>query len=79
GESRAIGSELLLDAQIALKRAKQQQRGASQYFSAAMGSDARERFKLLKGLRAGFEENRLFVVYQPQVELVSGRVIGAEA
>ncbi|WP_163612304.1 EAL domain-containing protein, partial [Klebsiella pneumoniae] len=33
----------------------------------------------LKGLRAGFEENRLFVVYQPQVELVSGRVIGAEA
>lgn len=79
GESRAIGSELLLDAQIALKRAKQQQRGASQYFSAAMGSDARERFKLLKGLRAGFEENRLFVVYQPQVELASSRVIGAEA
>jgi len=79
GESTAVGSELLLDAQIALKRAKQQQRGASQYFSAAMGSDARERFKLLKGLRTGFEENRLFVVYQPQVDLGSGRVLGAEA
>jgi diguanylate cyclase (GGDEF)-like protein len=79
GESKAVGSELLLDAQIALKRAKQQQRGSSQYFSAAMGSDARERFKLLKGLRTGFEENHLFVVYQPQVDLDSGRIIGAEA
>ncbi|MFT7776773.1 putative bifunctional diguanylate cyclase/phosphodiesterase [Roseateles sp.] len=79
GESKAVGSELLLDAQIALKRAKQQQRGSSQYFSAAMGSDARERFKLLKGLRTGFEESQLFVVYQPQVDLDSGRVVGAEA
>ena len=78
-ESAAIGSELLLDAQIALKRAKQQHRGSSQYFSPAMGVDARERFKLLKGLRTGFEENRLFVVYQPQVELASGLAIGAEA
>lgn len=79
GESTAVGSELLLDAQIALKRAKQQQRGSSQYFSAAMGSDARERFRLLKGLRAGFEENQLFVVYQPQVDLDTGRVVGGEA
>ena len=79
GESKAVGSELLLDAQIALKRAKQQQRGSSRYFSAAMGSDARERFQLLKGLRTGFEEDRLFVVYQPQVELVSGAILGVEA
>jgi len=78
-ESAAVGSELLLDAQIALKQAKQQHRGSSQYFSPAMGTDARERFKLLKGLRAGFEENRLFVVYQPQVQLASGQPIGAEA
>ncbi|HEX2010580.1 MAG TPA: EAL domain-containing protein [Roseateles sp.] len=78
-ESASVGSELLLDAQIALKRAKQQHRGAAQYFSPAMGTDARERFKLLKGLRAGFEENRLFVVYQPQVDLASGRTLGAEA
>ncbi len=78
-ESSSVGSELLLDAQIALKRAKQQHRGSSQYFSPAMGTDARERFKLLKGLRAGFEDNRLFVVYQPQVDMASGRALGAEA
>ncbi|UXH77826.1 putative bifunctional diguanylate cyclase/phosphodiesterase [Roseateles amylovorans] len=78
-QSRMLGSELLLDAQIALKRAKSQHRGASQYFSSEMGIDARERFKLLKGLRASFEERRLFVVYQPQVDLITERVIGAEA
>ncbi len=78
-ESSSIGSELLLDAQIALKRAKQKHRGASEYFSPAMGTDARERFKLLKGLRAGFEEHRLFVVCQPQVDLATGRAVGAEA
>ncbi len=78
-DSSALGSELLLDAHIALKRAKQQHRGASQYFSAEMGVDARERFKLLKGLRASFEARRLFVVYQPQIDLGRQHVIGAEA
>ncbi len=78
-DSSALGSELLLDAHIALKRAKQQHRGAAQYFSTSMGVDARERFKLLKGLRASFEARRLFVVYQPQVALPTRNVIGAEA
>ncbi len=78
-ESTGLGSELLLDAHIALKRAKQQHRGTAQYFSAEMGVDARERFKLLKGLRASFEARRLFVVYQPQIDLIEQRVIGAEA
>ncbi len=78
-EGSMLGSELLLDAHIALKRAKQQHRGAAQYFSEEMGVDARERFKLLKGLRASFEARRLFVVYQPQINLEDNRVIGAEA
>jgi diguanylate cyclase (GGDEF)-like protein len=78
-ESSSIGSELLLDAHIALKRAKQMQRGTAQYFSAEMGVDARERFKLLKGLRASFEARRLFVVYQPQVDLSTRQPIAIEA
>ena len=78
-DSSSLGSELLLDAHIALKRAKQMQRGTAQYFSAEMGVDARERFKLLKGLRASFEARRLFVVYQPQVELATRQPIAVEA
>ncbi|RVT86437.1 putative bifunctional diguanylate cyclase/phosphodiesterase [Inhella crocodyli] len=78
-DSSSLGSELLLDAHIALKRAKQMQRGTAQYFSAEMGVDARERFKLLKGLRASFEARRLFVVYQPQVDLATRQAIAVEA
>ncbi|MBV8605211.1 MAG: EAL domain-containing protein [Pelomonas sp.] len=79
GESSAYGSELLLDAQIALKRAKQSHRGAAQYFSTAMGTGARERFKLLKGLREAYEHEHLTLVYQPQVDLATRRPIGCEA
>jgi diguanylate cyclase len=78
-DSSSLGSELLLDAHIALKRAKVMQRGSAQYFSAEMGVDARERFKLLKGLRASFEARRLFVVYQPQVDLATRQPIAVEA
>jgi diguanylate cyclase len=73
------GQELLKDAHIALKQAKDRHRGSSQYFSEAMGTDARERMRLLRGLREAFESRRLFVVYQPQVSLADGRTIGAEA
>ena len=78
-DSSSLGSELLLDAHIALKRAKVMQRGSAQYFSAEMGVDARERFKLLKGLRASFEARRLFVVYQPQIDLATRQPIAVEA
>jgi EAL domain-containing protein (putative c-di-GMP-specific phosphodiesterase class I) len=34
---------------------------------------------LLHDLRAAFEGGRLFLVYQPQIDLVSGRALGVEA
>ncbi len=73
------GLELLKDAQIALKQAKHRHRGSAQYFSESMGTDARERVRLLRGLREAFEARRLFVVFQPQVTLAAGKVVGAEA
>jgi len=73
------GAELLKDAHIALKQAKERHRGSARYFTASMGNDARERMRLLRGLREAFEARRLFVAYQPQVTLADGRAIGAEA
>ena len=78
-EGSQRGVDLLKDAHIALKRAKIRQRGAAEYFSEAMGTGARERMRLLRGLRQAFEEQQLFVTYQPQVDLADGRVLGAEA
>ncbi|MBI5257593.1 MAG: EAL domain-containing protein [Burkholderiales bacterium] len=73
------GAELIKDAHLALKQAKQIRRGSSCYFSERMGVDARERMRLLRSLRGAFDERRLYVAYQPQVDLGTGRVVGAEA
>jgi sensor c-di-GMP phosphodiesterase-like protein len=44
-----------------------------------MGVEIRERVLLMHALRAAFEHQRLFVVYQPQVDIRNGKILGAEA
>ncbi len=73
------GRDALKDANIALKRAKKTQRGSHVMFSSQMGSDIRERVRLLQGLRIAVDAERLFIAYQPQVNLHDGRVVGVEA
>ena len=72
-------ADVLKDASIALKQAKVLNRGRASCFSAALSAAARERIRLLTDLRAAFSAERLFLAYQPQVDLISGRVLGAEA
>ena len=79
GEASSSGLELLKDASIALKRAKELGQGRSAYYSAEVGVVTRERTRLLHGLQRAFDHERLFVVYQPQVSLLSGQTIGVEA
>jgi diguanylate cyclase (GGDEF)-like protein len=76
---RGTGLDALKDANIALKRAKKNRRGSYVVFSSEMGFDIRERVRLLRGLRAAVESEKLFIVYQPQVELATGRLVGVEA
>ncbi|RJG07986.1 EAL domain-containing protein [Noviherbaspirillum cavernae] len=71
--------DALKDADIALKRAKLQQRAGHFYFSRSMGVDIRERVRMMHALRTAFEAKELFVVYQPQIDLATRRPIGAEA
>jgi EAL domain-containing protein (putative c-di-GMP-specific phosphodiesterase class I) len=73
------GRDALKDANIALKRAKKNRRGSYVVFSHEMGSDIRERVRLLQSLRSAVESERLFIVYQPQVILGSNNVVGVEA
>jgi diguanylate cyclase (GGDEF)-like protein len=73
------GRDALKDANIALKLAKKSRRGSFVMFSSQMGADIRERVRLLQALRHAVESERLFVVYQPQVNLVSGNLVGVEA
>lgn len=73
------GLETIKNASIALKRAKAVGRGSYCYYDREMGIEVQERVRLLRNLRNAFQHDRLFLCYQPQIDLASGRVIGAEA
>lgn len=64
-------------AQIALKRAKQTDRIEIYEPEAAMLSD--NRFGLETALRSAIEEDRLYLAFQPLIELATGKVSGFEA
>ncbi len=73
------GADALKDADIALKRAKMQQRAGHFYFSRSMGVEIRERVRMMHALRSAFEKTQLFVVYQPQIDFKTRKTVGAEA
>jgi diguanylate cyclase (GGDEF)-like protein len=78
-EHDGSSAEALKDADIALKRAKSQQRSGHFYFTRCMGVEIRDRVRTMHALRIGFQQGELSLVYQPQVELLSRRPIGGEA
>ncbi|MFZ6723267.1 bifunctional diguanylate cyclase/phosphodiesterase [Undibacterium sp. Ji49W] len=73
------GAEPLKDASIALKRTKIQQRGSCTLFTRSMGIEIRERATLMQHLHKAFDAERLFLMYQPQVDLETGHFTGLEA
>ena len=79
GDTAQKAVELLKNAGVALKQAKSFNRGKSLYFEAALAKAARERMHMLSQLRLAFSIERLFLVYQPFIDLASGRIVGAEA
>ena len=78
-DSQNKAVELLKNASVALKQAKNFNRGKAVYFVAAHAIAARERMQMLSRLRLAFSADRLYLVYQPFVELATGRIVGAEA
>ncbi|MBS1197241.1 MAG: hypothetical protein H6R18_1026 [Proteobacteria bacterium] len=78
-EDMQSGADLLRYAAIALKRAKAEGVGRESYYTPEVAIETRERVRMLQDLRMAFSNDRLFVVFQPQVELPSGRPLGVEA
>ena len=73
------GSDAIKSANIALNRAKRSQSNEACYFTREMEFETRSRVRLLQDLHTAFDHERLFVVYQPQISLLGGGLVGAEA
>jgi diguanylate cyclase (GGDEF)-like protein/PAS domain S-box-containing protein len=70
---------LLKHADTAMYRAKDQGRNNFQFFSREMNLQAVEQRHLETSLRHALSKGELFLVYQPQMEIRTGRMIGVEA
>ena len=76
----ASTTELLLQgAHAAVYGAKARGRGAWCFFHEAMTQAARERLELESRLRLALMQGHLQMYYQPQVDIATGRILGAEA
>jgi diguanylate cyclase (GGDEF)-like protein/PAS domain S-box-containing protein len=70
---------LLRNADIAMYAAKRQGRGGFVVFSDGMDTATRHRLELEADLYRAISRDELVAMYQPTVEVGSGRIIGAEA
>jgi diguanylate cyclase (GGDEF)-like protein len=70
---------LFKNADMAMYRAKEQGRNNLQQFDAGMDVQALERLQLEKDLRKAIEREEFLVYYQPQLDIQTNRIIGAEA
>jgi len=75
----ATDAVLLRNADTALYRAKQLGHGTSQFYVQEMNASLNERLRLEQALRGAIEREELSLLYQPQIDLRSKQVVGAEA
>ena len=75
----ASAEDLLRNADTAMYRAKEGGRGRYVYFEERMNVAALARVGLERDLRRAIEANEFSLMYQPQLDLKSGRISGAEA
>jgi diguanylate cyclase (GGDEF)-like protein len=71
--------ELLRNADTAMYRAKAQGKGGYAFYEENMNHETRERVWIETELRHALAQEQLGLEFQPQVELATGKVIGAEA
>lgn len=70
---------MMIQADLALYRAKNDGRNCYRFHSSDLDLEEHSRIALADELRAGIERGELELVYQPQVEIASGRIRGMEA
>lgn len=79
GDSRRSPETLLEEADLALYRAKETGRDRKEVYDFAFRDRAVDRQEVERMLRRAMSEDRLRAVYQPIIDLRSGRTVAAEA
>ncbi len=77
-EDSQSAEALLAHAEIAVHEAKRSGGGRFSYFSASMNAAAAERLRLHNDLHRVLQRHELFLHYQPQISVISGRIVGFE-
>lgn len=70
---------LLKNADTAMYRAKDAGRNNFQFYASEMNARALDRLKLESGLRRALEREEFVLHYQPQMDIVTGSIVGVEA
>ena len=70
---------LLKNADAAMYHAKENGRNNFQFFSSVMNDKAFERLALENDLRRALKGEEFFLHYQPQIDVQTGKIVGAEA
>ena len=70
---------LMRAADTAMYHAKAKGRNNCQFFTAELNRAAQNRFAMENRLRQALAQHELHLFYQPQIDMRSGRIIGAEA
>ncbi|XUW92194.1 EAL domain-containing protein [Burkholderia sp. M6-3] len=78
-EDTAEIAELVSNADIALYSAKSRGKSIAVEFQSEMTAEAQRRARIEAELRKALEHEGLDIVYQPQFDCLSGRLLGAEA
>lgn len=73
------GDNLVKNAEIAMHRAKKQGKNNYQLYNLSMDAEAMERLELENNLHLAMEQREFKLLYQPKLNLATGRIEGVEA
>jgi diguanylate cyclase (GGDEF)-like protein/PAS domain S-box-containing protein len=71
--------DLIRNADAAMYEAKQSGRNSYRFYTRGMNERALEMLSMENALRAGLQRNEFLLHYQPQIDILTGAIIGAEA
>ena len=78
-EHGADGETLIKNADAAMYCAKEKGRNNFQFYTVDMNAQVVERLILESSLRLALDKKELFLMYQPQMDIATGKIIGLEA